>query len=252
MADAQEVYPGDDLTLANNLHGTVQYRGRKAARAKSEYRRRQILEAALRILARDGIRGVKHRPVAKEAGVPLASTTYYFRDLDELIGDAFALFAEKAQGDLDNFYARLNRLLDSYPEEVLDAAGPGREMLAKSLTTVSADYISELFVTRRREVLAEQVLLLEALRDARLAEVAQTYRSAWALGLEQVLGRLHSPNPGRDATMLVSVVFGLGYDGLLFEKELERAKLQTTLERLIGLVLGTLLMPSQAGTYTDK
>lgn len=243
MADVQEVYPGEELTQTNALHASVQYRGRKAARAKSEFRRRQILEAALRILARDGIRGVKHRPVAKEARVPLASTTYYFRDIDELIGDAFALFAEKAQGDLDNFYARLNRVLDGYPEEVLDATGPGRDVLTRTLTKVSANYIRALFVTRRREVLAEQVLLLEALRDARLAELAQTYRNAWALGLEQVLGRLHSPNPGRDATMLVSVVFGLGYDGLLFEKELERGKLQTTLERLIGLVLGALLMP---------
>lgn len=252
MADVQQVHPGVELTQTNAFHGSIQYRGRKAARAKSEFRRRQILEAALRILARDGIRGVKHRPVAKEAGVPLASTTYYFRDIDELIGDAFALFAEKAQRDLDNFYARLNRVLDDYPEEVLDAAGPGRNMLANTLTIVSANYISELFVTRRREVMAEQVLLLEALRDARLAELAQAYRNAWALGLEQVLDRLHSPNPGKDATMLVSVVFGLGYDGLLFEKELERTKLQTTLERLIGLVLRALLTPSQELTYTKE
>ncbi|MDX5297823.1 MAG: TetR family transcriptional regulator, partial [Gammaproteobacteria bacterium] len=64
-----------------DLQESIQYSGRKAARAKSEHRRRQILEAALRIAAVDGIRGIKHRSVAKEAGVPLASTTYYFKDI---------------------------------------------------------------------------------------------------------------------------------------------------------------------------
>src|SRR5690606_40873094 len=74
----------------------LQYHGRKASRAKSEHRRRLILEAALRIVVRDGVRGIRHRAVAAEAEVPLAATTYYFRDIDELIVDTFTLYTEKA------------------------------------------------------------------------------------------------------------------------------------------------------------
>src|SRR5690554_7202695 len=71
------------------VHETLQYQGRKATRAKSEQRRRDILEATLRIIRTEGVRGVRHRAVAKEAKVPLAATTYYFKDIDELIVDAF-------------------------------------------------------------------------------------------------------------------------------------------------------------------
>jgi len=42
-------------------------------------RRRSILEATVRLLVRGGLAGVTHRAVAREADVPLAATTYYFR-----------------------------------------------------------------------------------------------------------------------------------------------------------------------------
>jgi len=45
----------------------IQYQGRQARREGSEQRRRSILEAALRIIVREGIRNVRHRAVAKEA-----------------------------------------------------------------------------------------------------------------------------------------------------------------------------------------
>lgn len=215
----------------------IRYRGRKAARAKSEYRRRQILEAALRIAAQDGIRGVKHRPVAREAGVPLASTTYYFKDIDELICDAFTLFAEKAQGDLDRFYDTLDAVLDTVPASALEPGGTGREALSRRLASIAVAHLLEQFASRRDEILAEQVFLLEALRDPRLGEVAQGYRRAWAAGLARLLRRLHSPNPERDATMMVSVVLGLGYDGMLFGKNFRRDHLESTVDRLIRLVL---------------
>ena len=62
----------------------VKYQGRKTSRVGSEQRRRLILEAALRIVIREGVRGIRHRAVAKEADVPLAATTYYFKDIQEL------------------------------------------------------------------------------------------------------------------------------------------------------------------------
>ena len=74
----------------------IQYQGRKTRRTGSEQRRQAILEASLNIIVRDGIRAVRHRSVAREAGVPLSATTYYFKDLSDLIADTFALFAERA------------------------------------------------------------------------------------------------------------------------------------------------------------
>ena len=56
--------------------------GRKA---RGEKKRRAIIEATLRVIERDGIAGVTHRSVAREAGVPTTASTYYFATLDELL-----------------------------------------------------------------------------------------------------------------------------------------------------------------------
>lgn len=216
----------------------LHYHGRKTARAKSEHRRRQILEATLRIAAKDGIRGVKHRPVAREAGVPLASTTYYFRDIDELICDAFTLFAEKAQADLDRFYTTLEAVLDTLPPSALSPGGEGRAALADRLAAIAVAYLSDQFIVRQEEILAQQVFLLEALREPRLMTAAQSHRRAWAAGLARVLRKLQTPNPERDAAMMVSVVLGLGYDGMLFGARASRDQLESTVNRLVRLVLG--------------
>jgi DNA-binding transcriptional regulator YbjK len=63
--------------------------------ARGERRRRAILEAALRLIAKRGVEAIGHRAVAEEAGVPLAATTYYFKSLDELLEGALRLFVDE-------------------------------------------------------------------------------------------------------------------------------------------------------------
>ena len=70
--------------IATAVAESVQYQGRKTARQGSEQRRQLILDAAMRIVVRNGVRGVRHRAVAAEAGVPLSATTYYFKDIEEV------------------------------------------------------------------------------------------------------------------------------------------------------------------------
>ena len=72
--------------IAAAVAESVQYQGRKASRRGSEQRRQDILDAAMRIVVRDGVRAVRHRAVAAEAGVPLSATTYYFKDFDAYWG----------------------------------------------------------------------------------------------------------------------------------------------------------------------
>ncbi len=90
-------------SLNTKQDSAVKYQGRKTSRAGSEQRRRLILEAALRIVIREGVRGIRHRAVAKEADVPLAATTYYFKDIQELINDTFTLYAEQALEVVNQF-----------------------------------------------------------------------------------------------------------------------------------------------------
>ncbi|MGP4016733.1 TetR/AcrR family transcriptional regulator [Saccharopolyspora sp. 5N708] len=54
-------------------------------RVKGERRRRAIIDATLRVVARDGVAAVSHRNIAREAGVPPASIAYYFAGIDGLL-----------------------------------------------------------------------------------------------------------------------------------------------------------------------
>ncbi|HVL83113.1 MAG TPA: TetR family transcriptional regulator [Pseudonocardia sp.] len=53
--------------------------------AKGERRRAELVAAAAALLREGGFDAVRHRAVAQRAGLPLASTTYYFASLDELV-----------------------------------------------------------------------------------------------------------------------------------------------------------------------
>jgi DNA-binding transcriptional regulator YbjK len=47
-----------------------------------------LVSAAAELLGEGGFEAVRHRAVARRAGLPLASTTYYFSSLDDLIARA--------------------------------------------------------------------------------------------------------------------------------------------------------------------
>ncbi len=59
-----------------------------ASTPKGERRRLALVQAAAELLVEGGFDAVRHRAVAERAGLPLASTTYYFESLDELIAGA--------------------------------------------------------------------------------------------------------------------------------------------------------------------
>jgi DNA-binding transcriptional regulator YbjK len=61
-----------------------------AVTPKGERRRYALVSAAAELLCEGGFEAVRHRAVARRAGLPLASTTYYFSSLDDLITNAVA------------------------------------------------------------------------------------------------------------------------------------------------------------------
>lgn len=55
---------------------------------RSAQRQQRIADAAIAAIAKSGIAGVTHRQVAREAGVSLAATTYYYQTKSDIIADA--------------------------------------------------------------------------------------------------------------------------------------------------------------------
>ena len=67
------------------------------------------MSAAAELLAEGGFEAVRHRAVARRAGLPLASTTYYFSSLDDLIARAVEHIAMIEVAQLRSRVAALSR-----------------------------------------------------------------------------------------------------------------------------------------------
>lgn len=148
------------------------------------------------------------------------------------------LYAKEAGAELKAFHDTLNLVLDGVPQEQLRRGAEFRPELCQRLTDFARAWMQEQFTRRREQVLAEQVFVMEALRDDRLARVARRYRQSWIDGLEQLLQRLDSPCPRQDGTLIVNVVLGMSYDLLLEVPGTEAEVLSASVARIVQLALG--------------
>jgi DNA-binding transcriptional regulator YbjK len=90
-----------------------------ASTPKGERRRHELVAAAAALLTEGGVDAVRHRAVAERAGLPLASTTYYFDSLDELVE---AAVEHNGRAELDAGRARLAEFQAGEPMDVIEFA----------------------------------------------------------------------------------------------------------------------------------
>lgn len=171
-------------------------------RARGEQTRVQVLEATLRLLAREGPRGVTHRAVAAEGGTSVRATTYYFESREQLLAEALQHYAETAIARFDALTGSLESL-PSDPAELIERA-------ADLLTlTVLSDLGED-----RVGLIAEYELVLETTRNPAIEE---TYRR-WQERLETMLShfaeRIGSDDPSLDARLALATLRGLEIEAL--------------------------------------
>jgi DNA-binding transcriptional regulator YbjK len=80
-----------------------------AVTPKGERRRYALVSAAADLLCEGGFDAVRHRAVARRAGLPLASTTYYFSSLDDLVERAVEYAGIREAEQLGTRVAALSR-----------------------------------------------------------------------------------------------------------------------------------------------
>ncbi|WP_151775354.1 TetR/AcrR family transcriptional regulator [Streptomyces abyssomicinicus] len=128
-------------------------------------RRTRILDAALDLIADEGIARVSHRRIAARAGVPLGSMTYHFDGMDELLREAFSRFTHHIAAVFD---AHL-----STPADPVQA----REAVADLIHTLSEG-------SRRDLVLTQELYTLAARRPA-YRELTQAWMARSRVHLEK-------------------------------------------------------------------
>jgi DNA-binding transcriptional regulator YbjK len=169
-------------------------------------RRQRIIDAAIRVVADKGIAGLSHRTVAAEADVPLGSTTYHFKTLDDLLVAAL----RQASEGFAKVIASRGCLEDPDTDLAAELAGWMGEWLAGDRTGVELEY----------------ELYLAALRRPALRPVA----AEWAQDLADRLSRRTDPVTAR---ALVALMDGICLQVLLTETPYDEEYARDVLRRVI-------------------
>jgi DNA-binding transcriptional regulator YbjK len=152
-----------------------------------------LLEAVLRIVAEVGADAVTHRRVAEVAGLPLASTTYYFESKEHLLTAALELAAERDIARLHEFAA---------------APADGQDPIALAIDAIMDPFDEHLQATRG-SLIATYALLLEAARRPALQAVTRRWTDAYLEVLSDLLAVAGSRDARRDSELLLAATDGL-------------------------------------------
>ncbi|MCK5894659.1 MAG: TetR family transcriptional regulator [Endozoicomonadaceae bacterium] len=213
------------------------YKGRQTNRAGSDQRRRAILEAALRIIVRDGIRGVRHRAVAREANVPLSSTTYYFESISDLISDTFTLFVDSGAAKFRSYWKDSHKTLHDTMTYVSDSPESGQQ-LVNTMTDLAVVYVMNQLRHHREYLMAEQAFNLECLRNESLRPIAFKHQQYILNDLVDFFKQIGSDNIEMDARLMLAAIMTVEYEGLLQNPDnIDETIISRFLHRQITLIL---------------
>ncbi|WP_063726326.1 TetR/AcrR family transcriptional regulator [Nocardia brasiliensis] len=123
-------------------------------------RRERIARAAIEVIGERGVEGLTHRAVAAAADVPIAGTTYHYKDKEELLAAALELCVSD--------YAALM------------AAIPGSDpaMTIAGIIDQTAHALVECFTTERTRTTVQLELYIAAIRRPSLRPIADRFTEA--------------------------------------------------------------------------
>ena len=173
-------------------------RGERGPYAPGVQRRRELLEAVLRIVARDGVAAVTHRAVAAEAEAPLRATTYYFAAKEDMIREAFRFFAEQSILQIDET-----------SERYLD-----REVGPEDAVTMIFETVVRESRNPNTSWAAEFELILAIAREPSFAPEYRVFQDRLDQGLQLAMRRIGSRRPARDARIVLAYLRGFELEQL--------------------------------------
>ncbi|GAA1575771.1 hypothetical protein GCM10009678_68140 [Actinomadura kijaniata] len=165
-------------------------------------RRDRLADAAIETLAREGTRGLTHRAVDREAGLPEGSCSYYFRTRQALL-----------QAVIERLEA-VDAAEMAAPLAAAGAAGGADDADDADVVESVARLVERWTTTGRSRMLARYELALEANRRPEVRAVfVRAGRRSRAM-TEAMLAAAGAPDPGAQAPLLVAYLDGLIFDHL--------------------------------------
>jgi DNA-binding transcriptional regulator YbjK len=184
--------------------------------ARGAQRRSALIEAAARLLLEQGLVALSHRAVAARAGLPLASTTYYFNSADDLRDAALHHIAE-------GWARRAGAVVDGLPAR-LDHAGAAEAVVA----IIGADAPSQ-------QMLLMYERYLEAGRHERLRPVVVAWNGRLKDLVREVMDRADLPAGEDQAGLVLAVADGVAVTALAEGAQPDTA-VRAALDRVFALL----------------
>lgn len=190
------------------------------AAAKTD-RREALLDAAIEVVAAQGLRGLTHRAVEAQAELPHGSTTYYFGTRHDLLTALMAHMAFRASSALEPVARQLTlRLADRSQPIDIDSISDAM------IQWIDAEAGMEL---------ARYELQIAGARDDELKAIMSESCAVFRRLCEPIVIACGSTNPTRDAEILQSAV-----DGWMFHRLTDVNPDDETVRRGVRLILGAI------------
>ncbi|NJQ07284.1 TetR/AcrR family transcriptional regulator [Streptomyces lonarensis] len=167
--------------------------------------RLRLLDAAVTVIARDGLQRLSHRRVEDEAGLKHGATTYHFRTRDALIEQVIAHLADRDR-------QVMGEVLGGAPHP--EAPDELARVLRPFLTSA------------RDQTMARFELFLHAAREPALQGHLARWRRLFSESGEALLRHLGAPDPAGAAEMLVTGIDGMLFAGVCLPDRLPPAELR--------------------------
>ncbi|MEV7180030.1 TetR family transcriptional regulator C-terminal domain-containing protein [Kitasatospora sp. NPDC093679] len=180
-------------------------------------RRTLLADAALDVLANEGIRGLTHRAVDRAAGMPTGTTSAYFRTRSALLTGLVTRLVQLDQAELQALAEQLP--VPRTAEEMVD----GVALLARHRLTGEG----------RRRSLARYACTVESVRDPELREILIPRENAGRESVRLFLAAHGVADVEARSQILLSCIDGLVFDGLVSGGDVSR-------EAIEGLVVAAL------------
>jgi DNA-binding transcriptional regulator YbjK len=155
-----------------------------------------IADAGLRLIARDGLRGLTHRAVDAEAGLPVGSTSYYLRKRDDLIA------------------ACVRSLVEINLAEIAATGVADRAMTGEELADLGAELMWQWITVDPHRRLARYELMLHSRQRPELAELLADAGDRLRAVVAAVLETQNCARPASTAAWFVGCIDGVVLDQL--------------------------------------
>lgn len=205
-------------------------------RSKGEKTREKILLATIEVLAEKGIKGTTHRAIASQAELQLSLTTYYFKDIQELVQQAFTLNCQNTSTSSHHLLAPAFALIETVDRKELRKVAV-KEALCEEITdTISLQLINRV-VNQSEQLLVEQFMFSEVQVTPNLTTLAEKHQSALMLPFEQLCQYFNKVDPYIDAEILFSYISQLQYSQVVHKDSLILESIRQPIRKIIAWIM---------------